>query len=199
MCWWRVSPGGLGGTHAGGAFTGHREGAGRWHGRATVLAAPGGPACGLGSGMGAACAGWGSGGCRGLHPWCVWVLPGRQSQVRWLCCWAVHVAVGDKQGSGNGIFQLGWQLPRGSPKQGAESQTEMGQFGGLGKVPTQSLVLCHGQTQQQLLRGHISPEQFLCCERASILTLPTAPGTVLGLHPGVPACPLPFLTDAGVS
>lgn len=111
MCWWRVSPGGPGGTHAGRAFTGHREGAGRWHGRATVLAAPGGPACGLGSGMGAACAGWGSGGCRGLHPWCVWVLPGRQSQVRWLCCWGVHVAVGDKQGSGNGTFRLGWQLP----------------------------------------------------------------------------------------
>lgn len=70
MCWWRVSPSGLGDTHVGRAFTGHREGVGM--AIPQVLPAQG----------------WvqlvqGQEAVRASS-----LLPGRQSQVRWPC-WAV--------------------------------------------------------------------------------------------------------------
>lgn len=81
VCWWWASPGGLG--DMGRVFTGLREGAGRWHGHPTGAGSPGRP-----------CLWSGCSGCRvrvlsGHHPCCLWVLPGRQSQVRWPCCWVV--------------------------------------------------------------------------------------------------------------
>lgn len=70
-----------------------------------VQAASLAPACGLGSGMGCSLSRPLRQGVRmllgGVHPCCLWMLLGRQSQARRSCRWVVDAVVGDEQGSGD--------------------------------------------------------------------------------------------------